>query len=78
VSVSFEDMMYSRNEQDFWVLNGDSSSYDLKEEIKAWGGYWDYGKRRWRIDCINKGEPAFLVLTKRGLILREIKKEGEK
>ena len=31
----------------YWVLDGDSSSYELREEIKAWGGYFDRDHKKW-------------------------------
>ena len=38
---------------DYWILDGAEKSYDLKEEIKAWGGYWNPDHKAWRIDGVD-------------------------
>ena len=35
--------------KEFWIQNGVSSSYDMKEEIGNWGGYWVPDHKSWAI-----------------------------
>lgn len=35
--------------KEFWVQSGTSNSYELREEIKNWGGYWVPTHKCWAI-----------------------------
>jgi hypothetical protein len=48
--INFDEIM---NGADYWI---DGPSYEMREEIKSWGGYWNEEKRRWQIDNILPGE----------------------
>lgn len=52
----------------YWVLDGDSSSYELREEIKAWGGYFDRDHKKWCIDGPDKS--CIQALSRMGLNLQ--------
>ena len=52
----------------YWIIDGTSKSYDLREEIKAWGGYWVKEHKSWCID--EPCENAMRVLKAAGLILQ--------
>jgi len=54
---------------DWWVKDHSSRSYDLREEIKNWRGYWVPAFKCWRIDGITPDSDAFKVLTASGLAL---------
>jgi len=65
----FENLMKSSG-HDYWILDGAERAYDLKEEIKAWGGYWVPNHKSWRIDNLEKTDHAYLILKKAGLTLQ--------
>lgn len=61
--LNFDDLVTPS--RTYWVLDGTSKSYDLKEEIKSWGGYWVKEHKAWCID--NPDETAIRVLKSAGL-----------
>ena len=48
----------------YWVLDGAENTYNLREEIKAWGGYWVPDMKNWCIDSLEKTDDAYLILKK--------------
>ncbi len=68
-NLTFDDLVKPRH-KDYWILDGTSRSYDLKEEVKAWGGYWVKDHRAWRIDCLDKNSNAYNTLKSCGLVLQ--------
>ena len=51
----------------FWITDGRSKAYDLKQEIKNHGGKWDPDKKRWYL--INPDQSTIRVLKMSGLRL---------
>ena len=54
---------------EYWVLDGASSTYELRIEIKAWGGWWESTHKNWCIST-NKEDKAYKILTNCGLKLQ--------
>lgn len=54
--------------KEYWVMSGASTSYDLREEIKSWGGFWVPDHKCWAIT--NPCDKAKLVLKGAGLSLQ--------
>jgi hypothetical protein len=54
--------------QVYWILDGENKAYHLREEIKAWGGYWVPEHKAWCID--NPGEAEMSVFKRLGLMLQ--------
>jgi len=54
---------------EYWILDGSSSSYDLKEEIKNWCGFWVPEHKTWCIKTC-KDSTAYKTLTAIGLRLQ--------
>ena len=52
--------------QDYWIKG---NSYELKEEIKHWGGVWVPEKRMWKIHYTNSNQGDYKQLEKLGLKL---------
>ena len=52
----------------YWILDGDSKAYDMREEIKAWAGYFVREHKAWCID--DPCELSRKALTSLGLILQ--------
>jgi hypothetical protein len=57
--------------KDYWI---DGRAYEMREEIKAWGGYWNPDKKRWQIDSVEEGEIIKEVFYRLGLKLILIEK----
>ena len=57
------------NYNEYWVISGTSTSYELKEEIKSWGGWWEPFHKCWCINT-NKEDVAYKTLTACGLKLQ--------
>jgi hypothetical protein len=60
-----------KTHDDFWI---DGPTYENKEEIKAWGGYWNPDKKRWQIDSISEDDIVRGTLYRMGLKLIKIEK----
>ena len=56
--LQFDDLINDRS-KDYWI-KGDT--FPVKEEIKAWGGYYVPEKRCWRVDCTEPSDPAYKAL----------------
>jgi len=66
--ISFSKFM-DNDYHEYWVLDGANRSFDLKEEIKSWGGYWIPEHRSWCIKT-NKKDIAYKTLNAAGLKLQ--------
>ena len=64
--MNFEELM--KNPKQYWILSGSSKAYDLKEEIKAWAGYWVPEHKAWCIDDPDDREKKFFKTI--GLVLQ--------
>ena len=70
-NVTYEELLaHTSTLRDYWIIDGDSRTYDLREEIKNWGGYWVPEHKCWRIDGLSRNDPAFKILRKIGLVLQ--------
>lgn len=58
------------SKKNYWILDGDSRTYDLREEIKAQGGRWNNDFKCWMINNINKDSDSYKILKSCGLILQ--------
>ena len=54
---------------DYWIKNGKSQAYHLKEEITSWGGSFDWDKKMWKIHCTDPEQADYKSLVKLGLKL---------
>lgn len=46
-NISHDELM--KPIEEYWVQNGTSNSYELREEIKNWGGFWVPEHKCWAI-----------------------------
>ncbi len=53
----------------YWILDGRNSAYELREEIKSWGGFWVPEHKAWCIETTEKSF-AYSALNSCGLILQ--------
>ena len=44
---SYDSLMGDSKE--YWITDGESKTYDLREEIQSWGGYWVPEHKSWAI-----------------------------
>lgn len=56
--------------QSYWILDGSSKAYDLKEEIKNQGGKYNPDFKCWWIDRVNVHHPIYKLLKLIGLKLQ--------
>ena len=70
IDEAFEELM-NNSYNDYWIVSG-KKSYQFKEDIVSWGGYWVNKDGYWRIDQIGEDSMAYKALTKLGLILSVI------
>lgn len=52
----------------YYVIDGRVKTYEKKEQIKSWAGYWNKEMRCWQID--NPDEKCREELKKEGLIFQ--------
>lgn len=58
--------------KDYWIMDGSSSTYELKQEIKSYGGIWYPDFNCWKIKNINKESEAYINLKICGLNLQPV------
>ena len=54
---------------DYWIKNGRSNSFDLKEELKAWGCVWVAEKKMWRLNATTQDDLDYKAIKNLGFIL---------
>lgn len=52
----------------YYIIDGTFKTYDRKNEIKKWAGYWNKEMRCWQID--NPDDQCRRALKNAGLILQ--------
>ena len=52
----------------YWIIDHTSTTYDVKEEIKSWAGFWNKDHKCWEI--INPDDQTKSVLKAIGVKLR--------
>ena len=68
METDFNELM-TPTDSEYWVLDGTSRSYDLREEIKSWGGWWESTHKNW---CIStNGEDKMLGTTADLVVVRD-------
>lgn len=55
----------------------DGETFDLKEEIKKWGGFWNSNEKRWELKGTQSGCPDYDHLKRMGLKLYPIQCTSE-
>ena len=53
-------------------MDGSSTTWELKEEIKRLGAIWHKDFKCWKIKQITKESPAYIVLKSAGLTLQPV------
>ena len=66
LDMAFDDLV--KDDQEYWITDGASRAYDLKEEIKSWGGFWVNDHKSWCI--LNPDEGLKSLFKSMGLRLQ--------